>query len=198
MWEEILIKKTKIIMFDDKQQQTSKWDNSPNVGRDYINNPQLVVNIQDNITKSPSMIWWLIQSIVPYIGSSELQEYPLTRSFEIIKKIDYNWLNKYKHTVMNLWKYEYIIECEFENLERKQPGLKTKFLTYIHNEYMKVKTNECTSDEIFDIMIDIVKHKYKESSDNNGNIFLEDIDYASECIIGRSFTKCKVLEVPPQ
>ena len=185
-------------MSDHNLSQTSQWDHSPNIGRDLNDNRKFILNLGDNTTKSPSIIAEIIQSLVPYIWSSELQDTPLTNEYKIIQKIDRNWLIKYRKVILELWKYVFSIENEFDNLEQKQPWLKTRFLSYINNEYKKTINSWYSADQIFDTMIALLKVKYNESSNNDGTVYLEDLEDAAQYIIGRSFIQCKVLEAPVQ
>lgn len=171
--------------------QISHWNWAYNVWGDVYN-----TWILSNVSKSPSIVTDIIHVIVPYIRDSELKNIPLKNEFKIIEKINYNGLKKYKELVLDLWKYIFLIEDEFDNLEQKLPWLKARFLAYINGEYKKISHDWSDADKKFESMVELLIKQYLNSSNKDDKVYSEDIENAAQYIIWRSFVECKILEAP--
>ncbi len=182
------------------------WDNNNVAWRDIV-----MLNSDRKITLIASFLPIFVRKTIEFSSGSDL---PLTRVniptiwLDISEKVSYNSLTSSYWDLLNeLWSYILEIETAFEEIDKNDPWILSRFLRSINADYQTVRNKVCekwTVDiesvrllnyKILDELRELFIRRY-DSTESKNAFASEDIDFWVRILLCYAFIKCKVLEPP--
>ncbi|MBL4775513.1 MAG: hypothetical protein JKY87_05605 [Mariprofundus sp.] len=158
------------------------------------------------LNKRPS----LLAQTITHICNVEIEKYkehPVTNSFTIEDKLDYNQVVTYRPIIEELRVYQAKLNKLYIEIERDGNGKKAVLLRNISNLYLKIKGEVLGEDQSHkniqdnaDKLIETVERALHDLIDKSFNgdqeLTYEEVDFAVSIIIVDAFMRCKILEEP--
>ncbi|GAB1623765.1 hypothetical protein AAOGI_38150 [Agarivorans albus] len=152
----------------------------------------------------------LLADVINKIGENDIDEVidkPVTNSFSVEDKIDYNDVIENRSIIYEYSAYQGKINALYGELERAGSGRKRSLLRNIKGIYLEAKGKILGQDDSLssvkvhaDKLIEYVKralHEQVDASSNNvSDLPYEDVEFAVSIIMVDAFMRCKILEEP--
>lgn len=164
------------------------------------------VAFEQVLNKRPSLLAQTITQICN-VEIEEYEEHPITNSFTIEDKLDYNQVVVYRPIIEDLRVYQGRLNKLYIEIERDGNGKKAVLLRTISNFYLKIKGDVLGEDQSHsniqknaDRLIEAVERALHDLIDKSSNddkeLTYEEVDFAVSIIIVDAFMRCKILEEP--
>ena len=158
------------------------------------------------LNKRPSLLTDVINKIVS-TDIEDVDEEPVTNSFSIEDKIEFNHVATNKPLITEYRVYQGKINALYSEFERSGSAKKQGVLRAIKLMYVTAKGELLGADQSLenirkhaDQLIDLVRRKLHEiiddSANNNSLIAYEDVEFAVSILVVDGFLRCKILEEP--
>lgn len=161
--------------------------------------------MQNKLNKYPNLLNQAINAIASIDLEGINKDKAQVKSFEILKKIEYNSLKRNKYLIEELSKYYGKINSLYSELENQGSFKKEKLLNIIRMFYIKVKSKyirdqhkelgliQKNADNIFEDVENEILNIIDRNKTNDENIAI-----ALPIILVDAFMRCKILEEPTQ
>lgn len=158
---------------------------------------------------SPTLISKIIPKILNQLPDFEDSKDNLT-SFEIVEKINYNDLKKYKEIIEFHSDYLGLVDHVLFEIDSEKPNSRRLFNKYIKSRYIHTKHNYLSKysnesvreieiiQEYSDSIIDAIKAELISSISPEMNFNKEEIEIGCELLVCQGFIDCNILEEPPK
>lgn len=124
----------------------------------------------------------------------EINKYDLVSSFEIDRKIAFNYLDSAKGLIEEYSPYYGKVDAKYSEFDSLGNNKSNSVLATIKREYLKLK-NSKNADNIFFSVTESIKNKVIESA-NYVEIPIDELELCVDILVVDAFIRCKIFESP--
>lgn len=129
-------------------------------------------------------------------GTSSVR--PITRAFDIDRKIDYNKLKKARPLIEEYRNCSFLVDQIYEEMDRQGSDKAFVILTNIAHDYMGISLRYRNSDKVFDELLREGERQVIGRQDPKGGISIERLRTCVGIVIVNAFIRCKIFKRPPE